>query len=203
MKIHKIKVGLAAALVLLTLPALAEEPKAAPTPAIVRGTVEKLDGQTLVVNMRNGQQVPVALAPNFTVAAVIKKTPTDIKAGDYVAATSVKGEDGQRYALEVHIFPETMRGFNEGQKPWDLAPDSVMMNATVTGITSAPRGEVIKVGETEVVVRPDTPVVAFAPGDANLLRHGATVFAIAMKRPDGSLLASSVTAEKAGVKPPM
>jgi hypothetical protein len=190
-------------LVLLALPALAE----GPTQTIVRGTVEKLDGRTLVVNARNGQQVTIALTPNFTVTAVVKKTPADIKEGDYVAATSVKGEDGKRYALEVHIFPEPMRGLNEGQKPWDLAPNSVMTNATVTGIASAPRGEVIKVGykggETAVVVQPDTPVVTFAPSDVNLLQHGVAVFAIAMKRPDGSLLANSVTAEKAGVKPPM
>ena len=53
------------------------------------------------------------------------------------------------------------------------------------------------------MVEPDTPVVTFAPGDANLLQHGVAVFAIAMRRPDGSLVANSVTAEKAGVKPPM
>src|SRR5262245_35048599 len=171
---------LATALLLLAVPALAEGP--VPTPTVVRGTVEKLDGQTLVVNARNGRQVSVTLAPNFAVTAVVKKTPSDIKEGAYLAATSVTGEDGHRYALEVHIFPEPMRGLNEGQKPWDLAPASVMTNATVTGVTSAPRGQVLKIsyktGETEVVVKPDTPVVAFAPGDAKLLQHGATVFAI-------------------------
>lgn len=198
---------LATALVLLALPALAEGPAVPPTQTVVRGTVEKLNGQTLVVNARDGQQVSIALLPNFTVAAVVKKTAADIKEGAYVAATSVTAADGRRHALEVHIFPEPMRGLNEGQKPWDLAPNSVMTNATVTGITGAPRGEVIKIGykggETEIVVEPDTPVVTFAPGDANLLQHGVTVFAIAMMRPDGSLVANSVTAEKAGVKPPM
>jgi hypothetical protein len=68
----------------------------------------------------------------------------DIKAGDYVAATSVKGTDGKLPALEIHIFPETVRGVGEGQRPTDLVPDSLMTNATVSGIPAAPQGQVLK-----------------------------------------------------------
>jgi hypothetical protein len=41
------------------------------------------------------------------------------------------------------------------------------------------------------------------PGDPGLLKAGAAVFITAQKKPDGTLTASSVTAEKDGVKPPM
>jgi len=199
--------AIAVALVLLAVaPALAQAPPAG-TPTRIRGTVEKLDGQTLTVKSREGPVLTIALAPNFVVAAVVKKSVADIKAGDYVGAASIKGADGKPRALEVLIFPEAMKGTAEGERPWDLAADSLMTNATVTGIAAAPGGQTLKVsykgGESEVMVPPDAPVVTFGPGDASLLKPGAAVFVGAQKAPDGSLTAARVTAEKDGVKPPM
>ncbi len=149
----------------------------------------------------------IGLAANFTVVGVAKRSLGDIKTGDYVASTSVKGTDGKLHALEIHIFPEPMRGVGEGQRPTDLVPDSLMTNATVSGITAAPQGQVLKVsykgGEAEVTVGPDTPIVTYIPGDASLLKPGAAIFCVAQKEADGSLTAARVTAEKDGVKPPM
>src|SRR5258705_622142 len=73
----------------LALPAVAQNPDT--TPTRIRGTVDKLDGQNLVVGSRDGQSLTIALAPNFTVHAVVAKTVADIKPGDFVASTSVKG----------------------------------------------------------------------------------------------------------------
>jgi hypothetical protein len=191
---------------LLTLPAAAQNAPEG-TPTRIRGTVEKLDGQTLLVKSREGQQLTIALAPNFTVAAVVKKSLADIKAGDYVGAASTKGTDGKLQALEVLIFPEAMRGTGEGERPWDLTSDSLMTNATVGGIASAAQGQALKLtykgGESEIIVGPDIPIVTFAPGDASLLKPGAAIITTALKKPDGSLSAARVTAEKDGVKPPM
>jgi hypothetical protein len=191
----------------LALPAVAQNPDTPPTR--IRGTVDKLDGQNLVVKSRDGQSLSIALAPNFTVLGVVTKTVTDIKPGDYVASTSVKGPDGKLKAIEVHIFPENMRGVAEGQFPWDLVPESVMTNATVAQITSAPEGQVIKVtykggGEAEVTIPPGIPIVGYVPADPGLLKPGAAIFIVAQKKKDdGSLSAVRVTAEKDGVKPPM
>lgn len=193
----------------LAVPAAAQAPQGAPegTRTRIRGTVEKLDGQNLMLKSRDGQQMTIVLAQDFTVQGVAKRTLADIKAGDYVASTSVKGADGKLHAVEIHIFPEAMRGVAEGQQPWDLVPDSIMTNATVSGITAAPQGQVLKVtfkgGEAEVIVGPDTPIVTYVPGDASLLKPGAAIFCIALKKPDGTLTAPRVTAEKDGVKPPM
>src|SRR5206468_5053168 len=166
---------------LLALPALAQAPPAGP-PIYIRGTVDKLDGQTLTVKSRDGQPLTVALAPNFTVRGLVAKTVADIKAGDYVASTSVKGPDGTLKAIEVHIFPENMRGTAEGQFPWDLVPDSVMTNATVAQITVAPQGQVMKVAykgnEAEVTVPPGIPIVGYVPADIALLKPGATIFIV-------------------------
>jgi hypothetical protein len=82
-----------------------------------------------------------------------------------------------------------------------------MTNATVTGIAGAPQGQTLKVsykgGESEIVVGPDTPVFGYGAGDASLLKPGAAVFIVALKKPDGTLTTQRVTAEKDGVKPPM
>jgi hypothetical protein len=194
---------------LIALLALSAAAQNAPeeTPTRIRGTVEKLDGQTLTVKSREGQELTITLAPNFTVSGVVKKNLADIKAGDFVGAASTKGTDGKLHAIEVLIFPEAMRGTGEGERPWDLTPDSLMTNATVSGITAAPQGQALKVtykgGESEVTVAPNTPIVTFAPGDASLLKPGAAIFIGALKKPDGSLSATRVTAEKDGVKPPM
>lgn len=195
-----------ALITLLALPAAAQNAPEG-TPTRIRGTVEKLDGQTLTVKSRDGQQLTIALAPNFTVSYVITKTLGDIKAGDYIATTSTKGADGKNHAVELRIFPEAQRGTAEGQFPWDSMPDSLMTNATVSGVTGAPQGQTLKVtykgNESEIVVGPQTAVFAYGSGDASLLKPGAAIFMVAQKRPDGSLTAGRVTAEKDGVKPPM
>jgi len=193
-------------IVLLVAPSLAQTPPTA-APTRVRGTVEKLDGQTLAIKTREGPVTTIALAPNFTVNGVVKKELSDIKEGDYVGVASLKGTDGKLHALEVLIFPEAMRGTGEGHSPWDLQPESLMTNAAVAGVAAAPTGRTLKLAhkgqETEIVVGPDAPIVTFQPADASLLKPGAAVFLTAQKQPDGTLTAARVTAEKDGVKPPM
>jgi hypothetical protein len=195
-----------ALIALMALPAAAQNAPEG-TPTRVRGTVEKLDGQTLTVKSRDGQQLAIALAPNVTVTYLVKKNLADVKAGDFVASTPTKGTDGKNHAVELRIFPEAMRGLGEGQYPWDLVPQSLMTNATVSGITGAPQSQILKVtykgNESEIVVDPDTPILGYGAGDVSLLKPGAAIFIVALKKSDGSLSAARVTAEKDGVKPPM
>src|SRR5216684_3871687 len=200
------KIAIAALLALAVGPALAQTPPAG-TPTRIRGAVDKLDGQNLMVKSRDGQTLTIELAANVVVITLVKKSIGDVKAGDYVASTGVKGTDGKIHAVEVRIFPEALRGGGEGQYPWDLKPDSVMTNATVSGIAAAPKGQTLKVTykgtESEYIVDPECPVFGYAQGDASLLKPGAAVFIVAQKAPDGSLSAARVTAEKDGIKPPM
>jgi hypothetical protein len=196
----------AAFILFLALPALAQTPPAG-TPMRVVGSVDKLDGNNLTVNMKDGQAVTVALADNAVVFGVEKRTVADIKPGDYLASGGVRGTDGKIRAVEVRIFPETLRGTGEGQRPWDAKPDGVMTNATVGTVSQSPEGGVIHVkykeGESQYTVGPEAPIVAYVAGDRSLLKPGAAVFTVAQKKPDGSLTTGRVTAEKNGVKPPM
>jgi len=191
---------------LLAVPALAQTP-AGTTPTRVTGTVDKLDGNNLTVNMKDGPAVTVLLADNAAVFGVEKRSLANIKPGDYLASGGVRGTDGKIHAVEVRIFPETLRGTGEGQRPWDVKQDGVMTNATVGTVSQSPQGGVIHVkykeGESEYTVGPEVPIVAYVAGDRSLLKPGAAVLTIAQKKPDGSLTAARVTAEKDGVKPPM
>ena len=191
---------------LVGLPALAQAPPAA-TPMRVAGTIDKLDGNNLTVNMKDGQAVTVVLADNAAVFGVEKRTVADIKPGDFLASGGVKGTDGKIHAVEVRIFPETLRGTGEGQRPWDVKPDGVMTNATVGTVSQSSEGGVIHVkykeGESEYTVGLEVPVVAYVAGDRSLLKPGAAIVTVAQKKPDGTLTTGRVTAEKDGVKPPM
>jgi hypothetical protein len=190
----------------LAMPALAQAPAEGARQRVV-GTVEKLDGNNLMVKSNDGQPVTVVLDDNAAVFGVEKRTIADIKPGDYLASGGVKGTDGKIHAVEVRIFPETLRGTGEGQRPWDAKPEGVMTNATVGTVSQSPEGGVIHVkyneGESEFTVGPEVPILAYVAGDRTLLKPGAAVFTVAQKKPDGTLTTGRVTAEKNGVKPPM
>ena len=188
-------------------PALAQAPPEG-TPMPVRGTIEKVDGQNLVVKPKEGAPLTIVLAPNVAISGVAKRTLADIKPGDYVANTSVKGADGKLHAIEIHMFPEEMKArVTEGQRPSSLVEGGLMTNAFVEQVTEMPKGHVLKGkwkdGTVETIVDPDTPIVIYVPGDPSLLKPGAAVSIFATKNPDGTITAARLTAEKDGVKPPM
>ena len=186
--------------------ALAQNPPAT-SPVRVAGTIEQLDGNNLTVKIKDDQVVSVTLNADAAIFGVEKRTLADIKHGDFVGSGGVKGSDGKIHAIEVRIFPEALRGIGEGQRPWDVKPDGVMTNATVGNVSQSPEGGVVRVtykdGQSEFTVGPEVPVLAYVAGDRSLLEHGAAVFTVAQKKPDGTLTTSRVTAEKNGVKPPM
>jgi hypothetical protein len=159
----------------------------------------------LTVKSRDGQSLSVALAPNVEVLALVKKTLADIKPGDFVASTGVKGKDGKIHAIEARIFPKATPDGGR-QFAWDLMPDSVMTNATVGTVTKAAQGAVLKVtftgGESEYSIGPEVPIFANAPGDTSL-KAGAAVFVIGLKKADGTITFARLYAEKDGVKPAM
>jgi hypothetical protein len=199
-------IAFAAALIgLFVIPALAQAPPAG-TPARIRGTVEKLDGQNLTVKSRDGQVLTVALAPNVSVATLVKKTLADIKPGDFVASTGIKGKDGKIHAIEARILPKPTPDGGR-QYATDRGPDTLMTNATVGTVTKAPEGAILHVtfkgGESEYSIGPEVPILARAPGDISLLKPGIAVYVIALTHEDGKLTSSSLYAEKDGIKPPM
>ena len=76
----------------------------------VRGTIESKDHQTLNVKARSGETLKVKLADNAPVRAVVKAPLSDIKPGSFVGITAMPQPDGTQKAVEIHVFPEAMRG---------------------------------------------------------------------------------------------
>lgn len=173
----------------------------------VAGMIEELNGNVLTVDTANSQKQSVTLSPDLQVYGVERRQISDIKPGDFVASGGVRGTDGKIHAVEVRIFPDSLHGVGEGQRPWGARSEGVMTNATVGTVSRAGDGGVIHVtykgGQSEFTIDPDVPILAYVPADRGLLKPGAAIVATATKQPDGSLTASRITAEKNGVKPPI
>ncbi|OAF05032.1 hypothetical protein AYJ54_21460 [Bradyrhizobium centrolobii] len=179
----------------------------APVPTRVRGTIESLDGDTLSVKSRSGEDVKLHVPSDLMVSGITKISLSDIKVGSFVGTTTVPGPDGGQNAVEVHVFPENMRGTGEGSRPWDLKPNSSMTNATVAESVVGNDGHTLLVkykdGEKKVFVSVDTPVVTYVPGGKSDLKAGAKIIAFVKPLPDGSLEASRVSVGRDGLTPPM
>ena len=174
----------------------------------VRGTIEHVDGNNLTVKSRDGADLKVALAPTALVVAIVKASLADIKQGSFVGVTGMPQADGSQRAIEVHIFPESMRGTGEGHYPWDLRPGSTMTNANVEQTVTGVDGQVLSVkykdGEKKLIVPPDATIVTYMPGDKSELKPGTKIFvAFAKKLPDGTLEAPRVNYGRDGLTPPM
>ncbi len=178
-------------------------------PVRVRGTIEAVDGAMLTVRSRDNQIFyKIRVADNAVVRGVVKASLADIKDNTFIGVSGLPQADGSQKALEIHIFPEPMRGTGEGHQPWDLVPNSTMTNATVAQMVKAVDGDEITVkykgGEKKIVVLPQTRIVTFVPGDRSELKPGVKIFiAAARKTEDGTLEAGSIAAGRDGLPPPM
>ena len=175
----------------------------------LRGTIEKVDGNTLQVKSREGATLTVKLKDGATVTGVAKAALADIKQNSFIGITAMPQPDGTQKAIEVHIFPEARRGAGEGQhRPWDLAPNSTMTNANVEQLVTAVDGPMLtmkyKDGEKKISVPNNATIVQFVNGDKADLKPGAKIFVGAFtKLPDGSLEAAGINVGKDGIAPPM
>jgi len=194
--------GVALVAVISAVTALAQT-----TPTRLRGTITAIDGKTVTIATREGPSVDVKLADNWVVALVAPLTMSDIKEGSFVGIASL-GSDANRTALEVLVFPDAMKGSNEGHYPWDLQPESMMTNATVATVSSGGDGQMLKLdykggGTQTIKVKTGTPIVTFQSGDRSDAKVGAKVFVGAAKAADGTLSAGRLNVGKDGLTPPM
>lgn len=194
---------LAAAFSLLAFAPLAEAQSAR-----LRGEIESVKGDTLVIHTRGGDTATVRLKQPAKIAAVVKADLADIKPGLFVGAAAEPGPDGALKALEVHIFPEAMRGMGEGSRPFDLKPNSSMTNgnisAKVDGVDGPKLTVTYKGGEQTIIVDKATPIVAMTAGSAEDLKPGAGVIIFTTgKDATGTYEGAYVVVGRDGVKPPM
>lgn len=176
------------------------------TPTRIRGTIERVDGRTLVVAAREGGTVSVTLPEPPRVNAVVRKTLADISAGTFVGVTGTPMPDGSQRAIAIALLPEAARA-NSFHSAWDLAPETTMTNATVAETVKGVSGETLRLtykdGEKTIVVPPEAAIVGFAPASLADAKPGTRVVVFAQKAPDGGLTAGNVVVGRDGVDPPM
>jgi hypothetical protein len=183
----------------ISLPALAADETVR-----IRGTIERIEGPVYVVKNRDGAELTVTENPLYV--AIAPSTMADIKPGMFVGSAGMMQSDGTQKAIEVHIFPESMRGTGEGHYDWDLKPNTKMTNANVEQTVAGVDGQMLSVkykdGEKKLLVTPETVVVTYVPGSKDDLKPGTRIFvAAAKKQPDGTLQTPRITYGRNGAGP--
>jgi hypothetical protein len=193
--------ALSFALICTSLPA-----SAADDTVRIRGTIERVEGPVYVVRNRDGAELKLTVTENPLFVAIAPSTMADIKAGMFVGSAGTMQPDGVQKAIEVHIFPESMRGTGEGHYDWDLKPNTKMTNANVEQTVASNDGQVLSVkykdGEKKLLVTPETVVVTYVSGNKDDLKPGTRIFvAAAKKQPDGTVQTPRITYGRNGAGP--
>jgi hypothetical protein len=177
----------------------------APTTRL-RGTIEKVDGNTLLLKTRDGGELTLTLADDALIVSVVKASLADIKEGSFIGSGAMPQSDGSQKALEVHIFADSQRGTGEGHRPWAGAPNSTMTNGTVGTMVTGVEGPTITVkykdGEKKIVVPPGVPIVRYEIAGRSELKPGASFTVLAAtKKADGTFSAGRINVGRDGVVP--
>jgi hypothetical protein len=129
--------------------ALSSAAFAAPQHVRVRGIIASVSPTALVVKTADGKDVSVALNGNTHYLQVAKASLSNIAPGSYIG-TATKSVGPLMVALEVVVFPPSMKGAGEGHYGWDKIPDttgtgtttSTMTNGSVTAMSATPSANV-------------------------------------------------------------
>jgi hypothetical protein len=174
----------------------------------LRGTIETVSGEGFTMRTKAGEEANVRLKAPYQIGALVKAQLSDIKPGAFIGTAAMPGPDGTLKAMEVHIFPEAMRGLGEGSRPFDLAPQSSMTNGNISALVDSVDGPKLTVtykgGQQTVIVDKATPIVAVAVGGLDDLKPNAEVIVFASgKATDGAYEAARLNVGRDSVKLPM
>ena len=195
-----------AALTAFSFALIGTAPPASAQDVRLRATIEKVDGPVYTVKNRDGTEWKLTVSDPPLYVAIAPATMADIKPGMFVGSAGMMQEDGTQKAIEVHIFPESMRGTGEGHYDWDLMPKSKMTNANVEQAVTGVDGQTLSVkykdGEKKLLVTPETVVVTYEIGKKEEVQPGTRIFvAAAKKQPDGTVQAPRITYGRNGQAP--
>lgn len=195
-------------LALVSGAALAQPVSAAESgPIRLRGTIEAASDGALDLSVRGGSTVHVLLPGTLRTTYVVAAKLSDIQPDSFIGTAAAPQPDGTLKALEVHVFPPSMRGTGEGFRPYDLeGGGSTMTNGTVGSLVGTTgRTATVRYGneEKKVLIPDDVPVVSFEPTDRSALKAGAKVVVNGQRAADGTVTVAAVNIGKDGLTPPM
>lgn len=110
---------------------------AAPPETRIRGTILSISGDQLVIKTYNGKTTELELGAHTKFISVLPSTLSSIKPGDFIGAGAT-GPESKIVAMEVVIFPNSMRGSGEGHYPWSVP--AAVADADLHKSAGAPAG---------------------------------------------------------------
>ena len=120
-------------------------------PSRIRGTIASVSPDKIVVHTTEGTDLPIDLSSDTKYLQVVKSSLDKVEQGSYIG-TATKSLGSTQIALEVVVFPPSMKGAGEGHYGWDRIPDttlsgksytpSAMTNGSVAAVT-APSGAMV------------------------------------------------------------
>ena len=167
-------------------------------PVRVRGEITKVEGNTLSVKSRSGENLTVKLADPPRISAMVKSSLADIKEGSFIGVSAMPQPDGTQKAFAIHVFMDSQKGVVADRfSEWDSRPGSTMTNANVATQVAGKDGQDLLVkykdGEKKVLIPSGTPIAKYEPGSPADLKVGAKVFVgAAQKQADGTLVAPNI-----------
>ena len=137
----------------------------------VRGVISAVDGDVITVGDKK-----VLVNDKTEIVYTQPILLGDIKPGDFLGVTSMKGPGGQLTAVEVRRFPKPL---NPGHRPFDGRDDQTMTNASVEAMVQASTGRELTMaypgGSQKIVVPESASVSTLVPGNRSQLVPGAPV----------------------------
>ena len=137
----------------------------------VRGVISSVKGDVITVGdkqVRLGDKTEIVYTQPILLG--------DIKPGDFLGVTSMKGPGGQLTAVEVRRFPKPI---SPGHRPFDGRDDQTMTNASVEAMVQASTGRELTMaypgGSQKIVVPDSASISTLVPGRRDQLVPGAPV----------------------------
>lgn len=177
---------------LLMLPALAFAQAVTP-PHPFNGTIVSVDGDTVTLQGKDGNNFTVQMTPGWTVSVVRKADLDAIKRGDFVATANVPVSPSTGRSIELRILEPGYRP-EEGTHAVSPTDANMMTHGTVKSVEKNEAGVYLEVtypdGQRHILVPPNAPVTISDPLDKSVLKPGTAVGGVTRTGADGVARAS-------------
>lgn len=185
---------------------------AAPQVERLRGTIERVEADTVTIRTRAGATETLRLAPGTRVAQLAPASLDQVKDGSFIGTAAKAGAKpgDPPVALEVLIFPEALRGAGEGHYPWDRLPDAAsgpVETSMTNGTVKAPEVETsmtngtVKAPEVETTMTNGTVAGGPATAGGRTLTVSYKGQTLAVAVPPGTPVVMLEPADRAVLKP--
>ena len=187
------------------LACLAALPAAAQEMQRIAGTFVAITDTHATLQREDDAVVKLTLAAGLNVARLEKATTAELKPGVFVGVGARPQKDGTQQAVQIVIFPESMRGVGEGHRAWGVMPEATMTNGAIAETVQSVDGPNFalsyKGGEQKVTTPANASILALRLVTRADLKPGSRGQVVATKQADGSLSVGRVTLWVDGVTP--